>query len=481
MSATAAKPSATPLQTRATPISKDVAVEGRRFVYGFSAVYAAIFVAAAATNYLLYLEPRLDLGDMVQAVWSTAHGHFLQTSTPNGVAISRLGAHFDPFLALLVPLWWIWSSPLVLLGAQAVAVASGALPVYWLARKHLSNGRVAAVFATAYLLYSPTQFNTFTPIGIHAVSFATPLILYAIWFLDQDRLVPFAIFAALAATTKEEIAAAVGGLGIWYAVRRGRRRVGAAIFVLGTLLSVVSLELVIPHYAPSGASPFAGRYTGVGGTPGGMLHVAVTDPIAFLHQAVTLHKILFLVLVFAPFLGLWALEPVMLVGAVPDLAINLLSSKPEQTTIFYQYTAGIIPFVVAASVLGMARVRRQRFVPTAMVAIFALLAVVSPLVYTADSLHVYSKQQRTAIRRALHIIPPKAPVSASLSLGGYVSTRREVANFPLIGQARWVIVGRKMSVDSPRRYKRVVARLNASPRWKTAFHSSGVTVFERRD
>ena len=71
-----------------------------------------------------------------------------------------------------MPLWWAWSSPLILLAAQAVAVASGALPVYWLARKHVQPHGFAVVFAVAYLLYSPTQFNAFTPIGVHAVSFA---------------------------------------------------------------------------------------------------------------------------------------------------------------------------------------------------------------------------------------------------------------------------------------------------------------------
>ena len=61
---------------------------------------------------------------------------------------------------------------------------------------------------------------------------------------------------------------------------------------------------------------------------------------------------LFLLLLLVPFLGLWLFEPLIFLGAVPDLVINLLSSKPEQTTIYYQYTAGIVPFVIAASVLG---------------------------------------------------------------------------------------------------------------------------------
>ena len=65
---------------------------------------------------------------MVQTVWNTAHGHFLQMTSGDGVQISRLAAHFDPILAAFAPLWWIWPSPEMLLTVQAVVVALGALP-----------------------------------------------------------------------------------------------------------------------------------------------------------------------------------------------------------------------------------------------------------------------------------------------------------------------------------------------------------------
>ena len=39
----------------------------------------------------------------MQAIWSTLHGHFLETTTPNGHQLNRLGVHVDPFLLLLVP------------------------------------------------------------------------------------------------------------------------------------------------------------------------------------------------------------------------------------------------------------------------------------------------------------------------------------------------------------------------------------------
>ena len=466
---------------RATPVAATAreGLRGRIVLYGFSFLYAAILLAAGTANYLLYFAPRYDLGNMVQTVWSTSHGDFMQMSGGSGDTISRLSFHFDPFLALLVPLWWIWGNPVVLIAAQALALVSGVFPVYWLARKHVADSRLAVAFGIAYLLYPATQFNTFTPIGIHAVSFATPLILYAIWFLDEDRLILFALFGLLAATTKEEIAAAVGGLGIWYAVRRGRKRAGLLIFAAGYGISLANILFVIPHFAPSGQLSFTGRYADVGGTPGGMLSTAVHDPVAFVHQVTTLHKLAFLILLFAPFLGLWLFEPIMLIGALPDLAVNLLSAKPAQTTVFYQYTAGIIPFVVAASVLGAARLRRGRRAPTLLLVAAGCFALWSPLDYSFVSLHGRSSGETAAARAALKLIPPNVPVSASQTFGAYVSTRRSVALFPYVGKASWVIVGKKVNEDPPT-FGRKVRQLRASMTWKTVFDSAGVTVFERR-
>jgi uncharacterized membrane protein len=483
MSATAADPRI--VAGRPTAPTKTVAASStsrRRtsaLLSAFALVYALAFTAAAVVCYTHYLEHRLDLGNMVQAVWSTAHGHFMQTSDARGVQMSRLGSHFDPFLAFLVPLWWVWSSPYVLLAAQAVAVASGALPVYWLARKHLSTDGLAVTFAVAYLLYSPTQWNAFAPAGVHAVTFAIPLLLYAIWFLDNDRLLAFAVCAVVAATTKEEIAAAVGGLGIWYAIRRGRRTIGGAIFVAGVAWACVNILVVIPHYAPNGQLPFAGRYSDVGSTPSGMLGVAVNDPSAFIHETATWHKLGFLAFVFLPFLCLWAFEPLMLMGAAPDLAINLLSSKPEQTTIYYHYTSGIIPFVVAASVLGTARLRRRHFAGTLLLGAMICLAVVSPITWTIERLHDTPRSQVTAIRTALKLVPDRVPVSASQTVGAYVSTRPSVALFPIIGRSDWVIVGPISGSDDEAGFDNRLKSLKTSPHWRTVYDSTGVAVFER--
>jgi uncharacterized membrane protein len=464
------------------------AVLTRRLVYSGAAMYALLFAAAAVVHFEAFHAAYTDLGAMAQAVWSTGHGHFLEATSLSGRQAPRLVAHVDPFLALLVPLWWAWSSPLMLLVVQAVAVSTGALPVYWLARKHLRSDRAALHFAFAYLLYPATQFSALTiTSGFHSVSVAVPLILFAIWFLDEERLIPFAAFALLAASTKEEIPLAVGCLGIWFAVRKGRRVAGLAIFAFGLACTCVDFLVVIPHFSPSGIDPFVARYSDVGTTPTGILHRAVTDPGALVHAVATGHKLLYVVLLLGPFLGLWLREPLLFLGAVPDLAINLLSSKSDQTVIAYHWTAGIVPFTVAASIVGAARLKRD----VDRVSLYALvgaacIAVVSPLylgVLRGDiSAARPSNSVRAAKVHALHLIPEGVPVSASNQLATYLSGRRYIYIYPLaLKKARWLIVDRNDNTyaDSAG-YRRALRGLDSDRKWHAVYAAHGVEVLRTR-
>jgi len=464
-------------------VDADEAAVAMRVVYAGVATYAALFVFAALIHYTVFKTPRLDLGDMVQAIWSTRHGHFLETTTLTGHQRDRLGFHVDPFLLLFVPLVWIRSWPLLLPIVQVLALASGALPVFWLARKHLGSARAGAHFAFAYLLYPATQFNAFTlDSGFHAVSFAVPLLLYGVWFLDEDRLIAFSVVALLAFTTKEELPLAVGCLGIWYAVRKGHRLFGFGVFAAGLAVTLFNFFWLIPHFSPSGADPFAGRYTAVGGTPRGIAHKLFTDPTAFVHAAATSHKAVYLVLLLVPFLGLWLLEPLLVLGALPDLAINLLSSKPDQTMLNNQYTGGILPFIVAASIFGAVRFKRH----AAQLSLWALaataaVAVYSPLLPLGSEVRALGSPLVSAKGDALSLIPGGVPVSSTNQLGGHLSARRYIYEFPYVRRARWIIVDVDDSPYGSRAgIKRYVRRYESEKAWHVVFSSHGVTVLHKR-
>jgi uncharacterized membrane protein len=453
--------------------------------------------ALAVLQHRAFWTGRFDVGNLTQAVWSTAHGDVLSVTGLTGRQISRLGAHFDPIVAALTPLWWLWPDPSLLLVVQAAAVATGAVPVYLLGRRHLESDWAAAGFALAYLLHPATQWLVLD--DFHPVALATPLLLWAFWFLDSERLVAFAVTAGAACLTKEQIGLVVAAMGIWYAVRPGGRRAGIAIALAGTVVSLVAVSVVVPHFAPGGGSPFAGRYESVGGSPGGMAETAVTDPGAILDAATDGRDLAYLGDLLLPLLGLPLLAPLALLTAVPELALNLLSETRTQTSIHFHYTAGAIPGLMVAAILGAARLRRRfgwarrpegRAVVVSTLAAGILLGplpVWSHVPFGSELAareHVVGRHAGVA-ERALRLIPADAAMSATNTLGAHVSERRRIFSFPVLGDAEWVAVDRtrpshRDRAVAPEAFATALARLEASGRFEPVFDEDGILVLRLR-
>jgi uncharacterized membrane protein len=433
---------------------------------------------------------------MVQAVWATSRGHPLAITDLQGEQISRLAAHADPILVLFAPLWWIWPSPAMLLTVQAIAIALGALPAFWLARKHLGSERAALGFALAYLLYPAVQWLTVNE--FHPVALATPLLLYALWYLDEDRLVPFAVFAAAAALSKEEIPLVVAAFGVWYALAHRRRAAGAAIAVVGVAAAVLAVGVVIPHFNEGASSSFYGRYDEVGGSPSGILHTLVTDPGDLLRVAFDERGLRYLAAMLLPLAGLCLVSPLVLVAA-PELALNLLSATPTQTSIHFHYTAGAIPALVGASVLGAAALERRR---PGLAVWIAAAAVASTLVANyrlgplpiwrelpgGETLQAYGSHVSAhdrAAARAVALVPDGVVVSATNSLGAHLSARRRVLSFPYVQDAQWVAADETQpgygDRIAPLATAVGLARLRRNPSWRLVFQEDGVLVFRRAE
>jgi uncharacterized membrane protein len=453
---------------------------------------AAGFAALSALRHEAFTTGRFDLGNMVQAVWSTAHGHPLRMTDLHGDQISRLAAHVDPILVVFAPLWWLWPSPHMLLVAQACGVALGAVPVFLLTRKHLGSPRAALGFGLAYLLYPATGWLTLNE--FHPVALATPLLLFAFWYLDEDRLLPFSVCALAAAACKEEIALVVAGFGIWYAIAHRRWAAGAAIAVTGGAWAAVAIGVVIPHYNAGAESDFYGRYSEVGGSAGGILKTTFTHPLRIAEAALGARDLHYLLDLVAPLAALCLLAPLVLVAALPELAINLLSSTTTQTSIHFHYTAGLIPPLVIGAIFGAKRLSRWAF-PVAVALVVAALVGNYRLGPIPGWRHVPGGQtfQATAARvtvhdriadRALRLIPGDAVVSATNTLGGHLSARSRVLSFPFIEDSTWIAADETQPGYADR-YAPVptavqLAALRRNPEWQLVFEEDGILVFRRR-
>jgi len=438
---------------------------------------------------------RFDLGNMVQAVWNTTQGRFLENSHgATGEQMSRLGGHVDPFLALLAPLWMVWPSPLSLAFAQIAVVSLGALPVFWLGRRHLGSERVAGLLALGYLAYPWVATSAYA--AIHPVTFAIPFFLFCVWFLDTGRLVPFALFALLAVSTGELMGLPIALLGIWFAVARRRRLAGAFIAAAGLAWSFLAIYVVVRHFAGDD-SIFFGFYDHVGGSPQGVVRTLFTDPGAVFGALLEGHDVIYVVWLGLPLLFLFVLSPGLALVALPQLLANGLSDFRSMTDPRYHSGAAIVPFLIAATVFGVAKVSapRRGLAAAAILVCSATLSVaVAPWPRAVGGMPLGGAEsvppaRVAALRDAVGVIPDDAAVSASNSVGAYVSARRYVYSVPNLGRATWVLVDRSdpwvVKSDSPilTRHPKVVrafaAKLERDPAWTTVFEREGVVVFRR--
>jgi uncharacterized membrane protein len=464
-------------------------------VWAGMVTWTGVLFLIAHRSYTNFREGRFDLGHMVQAVWSTAHGNPLEvTEAVSGEQMVRLGAHVDPFLVLLAPLWLVWDSPLVLAFAQIAVVSLGALPVFWLGRRHLGSESAAALLALAYLAYPWTA--TSAGAAIHPVTFAIPFYLFSIWFLDTERMWPFLLCAVVAMSTGELMGFPIAVLGVWYAVAHGKKRDGAAIALLGAAWTLVAIFFVVPRYAGAD-SVYFGFYDHVGGSPGGVVRTLFTDPGTVLRALVEGHDIAYVIWLGLPLLFLFVLSPALAAVALPQLLANGLSDFRSMTDPRYHSVAAVIPFFIAATVFGVARIGapRRGLAAAAVVVCSATLALfVGPWARAVGSVPLggnpyFAPARVAALRDAVALVPPGVPVTASNDAGGHLSARKYVYSVPVLGRAEWAVIDRNepwvVRPDSPILTKHpevvraLVRRLEGDTAWTKVFERDGVLVFRK--
>jgi len=308
-------------------------------------------------RYTTFSATAFDLGNMDQAFWNTIHGHPF-AFTNQGIdwygPPTRLGVHFEPIILPLSVLYIFGGDPRILLVFQTLALATGSLPVFLITRKYIPQWPLAAaVMAGAYLI-SPMLLGV-NLFDFHPVALVTPLLLYALLALENKKTFWVIVTCIVAALCKEEIPAVVGMLGIMVIWKYKQPRLGLAMFVIGIVGSAAAF-LTIKHFFPGNQSNnFWYRYEALGSTPTEAVFNVILHPWLLLGQFVTLNRIYYLANFFRNTGFFVLLAPEYLLGAIPDLAVNLLSTDPLLYSGVYHYNAPIIPFVMLASIHGLRR------------------------------------------------------------------------------------------------------------------------------
>lgn len=306
-----------------------------------------------------------DLGNMDQAVWNTLHGHpfrFTNRGNDDFGLPTRLSIHVEPILLPLSLLYLIHSGPATLLLTQTVALALGAVPLFALSLRRLPRLPFVGVgLVFAYLLSPFTVSQALW--DFHPVTLATPLLLTALWALDARRYGWFLAATLLAMSTKEDVGLSVAVVALLLALARPEKRRFGVILALGALLWVaVCFKVILPHYNVGvvGGNNYWYRYSWLGRSPGEALVNTLTKPWLVWSYLLVPGRMGYLAVILRTAGALGLLSPALLLAALPDLAVNLLSSHTEQYSGFFQYNAIILPYLLGAAVYGAAALTHAR-------------------------------------------------------------------------------------------------------------------------
>ena len=447
-------------------------------------LYAFFFSAYSLQRHAALSSYAADLSFIDQPMWNTLHGRFLER-TMEDRQVSRVAEHLEPIILLIAPIYSLWDDVRAILIIQSIALALGALPVYWIARRVLGGSHtdpatsphpleaslrrvgLSLMFVVAYLMFPALQAANVA--DFHADPFVVAPLLFAFWYATERRYGRMWGWAIIAMLVKENLPTLTFALGLFLLLfgdrteaqpetpdaARRRRLHAAALMLLSLAWYGIATWLIVAPlarqvYGTSGPVYMTHRYAWFDGSFEG-LWTALFQP----------ERLRYLLELFAPVGWLALLAPEYLLLGLPVGVANFLSDFPAQYSGQQHYTAPLVPALVIAAVYGARRLLNWMAscsgAPTGARGVRCralLLACSAWLVGWSLGYHVergwtplardFHWPQVTEHHRMLERftaqIPSTAAVSTTPPLHPHLAHREKIYLYPMVADAQYVLL-----------------------------------------
>ena len=466
--------------------------------------YVFYYTTASFLRYDNFYTGRFDLGNMDQTVWNSIHGRIFQLTDPDGTnSISRLSVHADFILILISPLYLIWSNPKMLLLLQTITLAIGGIIIFFLSKNILKNKNISLILATLFLINPAVGYTNLYE--FHPVTLATTLLLATFYFFYKKKYVWFFVFAILSSLCKEEIWAVVSVFGLYLILKNlisfikikifSKKEFLLGLFLFILFLSVCYYLITIAIPAARGSDHFAlSYYSDFGSSPSSIVKTIILNPSKTILTVLKPDRLFYLGQLFLPLIFLPLLSLEYLFFAVPDFLVNLLSNNNQLHQIYYQYSAGITPFLFIATIFSIKKILgRFKFIKIDLLiyllifsALFSAYSI-GPLPFSKKpNVDMFKKplSNTKAIDDFLANIPTRYSIAASNNLGSHLSHRRNIYTIPLgIGQADVILflLNDAFAQPSLQAQKEMVKQMSDNKNYIQVYQDGDFVAFEKRN
>ncbi len=464
---------------------------------------ALIFFACSSWRHALFQSGAFDLGIFHQAVYLISVG---QQPISSFTGFHILGDHAAWILYPLALLYKISPNVHWLFAVQAAALALGALPAWHLARAARLSESTAATVAAIYLLY-PLVFNL-NLFDFHPEVIALPSILGAILAARLNKIGWFCGAIALILGCKAVLALTVAAMGIWLLFFEKKRACGIIALFAGVAWFLIATQAIIPFFGGEVASVsrHLPRYTYLGNSFPEIARNLLLQPQLVLGKIFSLATLEYLLLLTAPLI--WLLSPrhlAALTGAIPTLALNILSETATQRNLVQQYSLPILPFLLVAAIACLSQcpdtflfplfdLRPLRFVKKPFLStknINYFLVVWSFIAFLALAKYGYfasnylkSLDNWQATREAIARVTTKGSVLTTHEIAPHLSARSlikftDASSPPNLAEFESILLNVRHPgwLSTPEFSASLVEQLKNTPQFQLAYQRDGVYLF----
>jgi uncharacterized membrane protein len=382
-----------------------------------------------------------DLGIHDQSLWLLANGKSFNTVC----GLPVFGHHAMFAYYFLVPLVWLGGGPNLWNVLQVAALGLSAVPVFLVARRRLGGEWPALALALAWLQLPTVGFLAWET--LHPETMAVPFVLMAYHLattrpegdaraVRRHNLVTV-LWLLLAVLWKEDIALALGGMGVVLWVR-GRRRFGPVLAVAAGVYFVVFGTWMVPALAGE-VTAYSDLFGELGSTPAEVIVNSLRDPGMLLQRLQDTNSLGYAAQTFAPLGFTSLLAPWMLLMGLPQMAISAVSTHDFTRQIYYHYQAMPMVAAILGTVEAAAWINRRKAVLARGVVVVALVASIVAsrqwgiLPYSEDYRAGFwppDNYSTTGWDAALARVGPDDSVSAYYTFVPHLTHRELIYTFP---------------------------------------------------
>lgn len=465
----------------------------RQWVIGMVVGSAIVLFICASVRHALFRSTAFDLGWFDQATYLISQG---QPPIVSFAGFHILGDHAAWIFYPLALLYKIYPSVHWLFAVQAIALALGALPTWYLARQAGLKDSLATVFAAVYLLH-PLIFNV-NLFDFHPEVMALPAFLGAVLAARSGKIGWFCLLLLLLTGCKAVLSVTIVALGVWLLLFEARRLdaplrqrcqlAGGLAIAIGVAWFLIATRVIIPHFSGTEVAA-VGRYQYLGSSVGEIALNLLLKPHLVLGNLLTLANLEYLCLLFIPVL--WGLSPRHLdplVAAVPMLSLNLLSTILAQKNLVHHYSVPIFPFLLLAMIATLAHgegwVRSRRGI--LLCAIVGFLALAKFSYFGTRYISWIDTWQAT--REAIAQVQTQGSVVTTAEIAPHL-THRPVVVLAMSGfdpktlpQFDYVLLNIRYPGwrSSPEFARELLQQLQQNPRFQMRYHRDDVYLFVRQ-